>query len=168
MCSLGMLEKPSGIRASMAVLSRKQPLFSPTRMPWSGKTWNIPATRIGSRDWVFPTAAGYSSWFRHTGGRMGKKRFVSSQRAVRVPKNAKPTQNNRIDFSDLPEPTTDELSRARRVGRPISGNAKQLIAIRISPRLLAQLRRLAAKRDKPYQTLIHELLEQAARKTKVA
>jgi predicted DNA binding CopG/RHH family protein len=99
---------------------------------------------------------------------MTKKRFVSSQRAVRVPKNAKPTQDEGVDFSDLPESTTEELSRARRVGRPISGNAKQLIAIRISPRLLAQLRRIAAKRDKPYQTLIHELLEQAARKTKVA
>jgi predicted DNA binding CopG/RHH family protein len=43
-----------------------------------------------------------------------------------------------------------------------------LIAIRISPRLLSQLRQLAAKRDKPYQTLIHELLERATRKTKVA
>ncbi len=46
-----------------------------------------------------------------------------------------------------------------RVGRPKTGNAKQLIAIRISPRLLGQLRRLAAKQSKPYQTLIHEILE---------
>lgn len=68
-------------------------------------------------------------------------------------------QNERIDFSDIPESTGEELKRARRVGRPITGNAKQLGAIRISPRLLAQIRRLAAKRDKPYQTLIHELLE---------
>jgi predicted DNA binding CopG/RHH family protein len=73
-----------------------------------------------------------------------------------------------IDFSDLPESTDAELRRARRVGRPKSGNAKQLIAIRISPKLLSQLRRLAAKRDKPYQTLIHELLEKATRKSKVA
>jgi len=50
------------------------------------------------------------------------------------------------------------------VGRPRTGQAKQLIAIRISPGLLAQLRRLAAKQDKPYQTLIHELLEKAAQK----
>jgi predicted DNA binding CopG/RHH family protein len=73
-----------------------------------------------------------------------------------------------IDFSDLPESTDAELRRARRVGRPKSGNAKQLIAIRIAPKLLGRLRRLAAKREKPYQTLIHELLEQAARKSKVA
>ena len=70
--------------------------------------------------------------------------------------------DSRIDFSDIPESTDAELRRARRVGRPKTGNAKQLIAIRISPRLLAQLRRLAAKQSKPYQTLIHEMLERAA------
>jgi len=69
----------------------------------------------------------------------------------------------RIDFSDIPESTDEELRRARRVGRPRTGRAKQLIAIRIAPRLLAQLRRLAAKQDKPYQTLIHELLEKASK-----
>ena len=72
--------------------------------------------------------------------------------------------DNQIDFSDIPESTDEELRRARRLGRPKTGNAKQLIAIRIAPRLLAQLRRLAAKQSKPYQTLIHELLERAARK----
>jgi predicted DNA binding CopG/RHH family protein len=71
--------------------------------------------------------------------------------------------DSRIDFSDIPESTGVELKRARRVGRPKSGNAKQLIAIRMAPRLLAQLRRLAAKQSKPYQTLIHELLERATR-----
>lgn len=77
-------------------------------------------------------------------------------------------QDAGIDLSDLPEATDKELRRARRVGRPKSGDAKLLIAIRISPRLLAQLRRLAAKRDKPYQTLIHEILEKATDKSKVA
>lgn len=71
--------------------------------------------------------------------------------------------DSRIDFSDIPESTDAELRRARRVGRPRTGNAKRLIAIRISPRLLAQIRRLAAKKSKPYQTLIHELLERATR-----
>jgi predicted DNA binding CopG/RHH family protein len=70
--------------------------------------------------------------------------------------------DSRIDFSDIPESTDAELQRARRVGRPRTGQAKQLIAIRISPRLLAQIRRRAAKLSKPYQTLIHELLEKAA------
>jgi uncharacterized protein (DUF4415 family) len=99
---------------------------------------------------------------------MATKRFVSSPRAARARKNGKPMQSAPIDFSDLPESANEELKRARRVGRPKTGNAKQLIAIRISPRLLAQLRRLAAKRDKPYQTLIHEFLEKAARTSKAA
>ena len=72
--------------------------------------------------------------------------------------------DSQLDLSDIPEATDEQLRRARRVGRPVTGNAKQLIAIRIAPRLLAQLRRLAAKQSKPYQTLIHELLERAARK----
>jgi len=70
--------------------------------------------------------------------------------------------DSQIDFSDIPELTDEQL---RRVGRPRSGHAKQLIAIRIDPRLLKQLRRLAAKQSKPYQTLIHELLERAAKKS---
>ena len=68
-----------------------------------------------------------------------------------------------LDLRDIPEATDAQLRRARRVGRPVTGNAKQLIAIRIAPRVLAQLRRLAAKQSKPYQTYIHELLERAAK-----
>ena len=69
--------------------------------------------------------------------------------------------DSQIDFSDIPESTDAQLKRMRRVGRPASGMAKQLIAIRLSPRLLSQLRRMAAKQGKPYQSLIHELLEKA-------
>ena len=93
---------------------------------------------------------------------MKKKRSESSARGRRVGGNAKPIPDAQIDFSDIPDSTHEELRRARRVGRPSSGMAKQLIAIRLSPRLLSQLRKMAAKRKKPYQTLIHELLEQAA------
>jgi predicted DNA binding CopG/RHH family protein len=93
---------------------------------------------------------------------MARKRSASSARAKRVAKNAQHMPDSRIDFSDIPELTDEELKRARRVGRPATGNAKQLIAIRIAPRVLAQLRRLAAKQSKPYQTFIHELLEKAA------
>ncbi len=95
---------------------------------------------------------------------MKPKRFVSSAPAKRAAKNARHTLSSRIDFSDIPDSTDAELRRARRVGRPKTGNAKQLIAIRIAPRLLTQLRRLAAKQSKPYQTLIHEMLEHAATK----
>ncbi|HEV3420810.1 MAG TPA: hypothetical protein VG075_10935 [Candidatus Acidoferrum sp.] len=47
-------------------------------------------------------------------------------------------------------------------GVPGLGKPSNAIALRVSPQLLAQLRRLAAKQDKPYQTLIHDLLEKAA------
>lgn len=69
-----------------------------------------------------------------------------------------------LDLRDIPEATKAQLSRARRVGRPVTGNAKQLIAIRIAPRVLARLRRAAARHCKPYQTYIHELLERATNK----
>jgi uncharacterized protein (DUF4415 family) len=95
---------------------------------------------------------------------MTRKPFASSARARRAAKSAKPLPDSQIDFSDIPESTGEELRRARRVGRPRTGHAKQLIAIRIAPRLLAQLRRLASKQSKPYQTLIHELLERATQK----
>jgi uncharacterized protein (DUF4415 family) len=94
---------------------------------------------------------------------MKKRRSVLSARDKRAEKSAEHIYGRRIDFSDIPESTDEELKRARRVGRPKTGEAKQLIAIRIHPRLLAQLRRLAARQDKPYQTLIHELLESAAK-----
>lgn len=95
---------------------------------------------------------------------MAKKQYASSAHGKRPAKNGKPMPDSGIDLSDIPESTDEELRRAHRVGRPASGNAKQLIAIRIAPHLLHQLRRMAAKQSKPYQTLIHELLEKAARK----
>ena len=93
---------------------------------------------------------------------MKKKRSGSSVRGRRVGRRTKPIHDSQIDFSNIPESTEEELRRARRVGRPASGMAKQLIAMRLSPRLLSQLRKMAAKQGKPYQSLIHELLEKAA------
>lgn len=95
---------------------------------------------------------------------MSKKLSASSARDKRLGKSATHIPDDQIDFTDIPESTDVELSRARRVGRPKSGNAKQLIAIRIDPALLAQLRKLAALRRQPYQTLLHEILEAGAAK----
>ncbi len=96
---------------------------------------------------------------------MARKRSESSARGPRAAKNATPIPDSRIDFSDIPESTDEELRRARRVGRPKTGRApRQLIAIRIDPLLLKRLRTLAARQDKPYQTLIHEILERAAKR----
>lgn len=68
-----------------------------------------------------------------------------------------------IDFSDIPELTDKQLTNARRVGRPRTGNAKQLIALRVAPNLLARLKRMAKAQGLPYQTLMHQLLERATR-----
>ncbi len=95
---------------------------------------------------------------------MKKKPSGSSAQGSRAVKSVKHTPDAQIDFSDIPEATDVELKRMRRVGRPASGMAKQLIAIRLSPTLLNQLRKMAAKQGKPYQSLIHELLEKAAAK----
>ena len=96
---------------------------------------------------------------------MAKRRSGSSVQGMRAAKNVKPIPDSQIDFSDIPESTDEELRKARRVGRPKTGRpTRQLIAIRIDPFLLKRLRALAAKQKKPYQTFIHELLEQAAKR----
>lgn len=88
----------------------------------------------------------------------------SSARGGRRTTNARPTADKKIDFSDIPELSREQLRSARRVGRPSTGKAKQLIAIRISPELLAQLKRIADDEGKPYQSLMHDLLELAVKK----
>lgn len=72
-------------------------------------------------------------------------------------------RDDEIDFSDVPESTSEELNKARRVGRPSTGKAKQLIALRLSPEVIRKLKKLATRMDKPYQTLINELLEKATK-----
>jgi len=95
---------------------------------------------------------------------MAKKRSASLARAPRASRSAKLIPDSQIDFSDIPESTDTELKISRRVGRPKTGRPqRQLIALRIDPFLLKKLRDIAAKREKPYQTLIHELLERAAK-----
>ena len=95
---------------------------------------------------------------------MSKRRSASSAHAKPRARSERHMPDSRIDFSDIPESSDGELRRARRVGRPATGRAKQLIAIRLDPRLLAELRHLAARQHKPYQTLVHELLEAAVRR----
>ncbi len=95
---------------------------------------------------------------------MVKKRSESSAQGSPQRKNEKPISDKEIDFSDIPESTSEELKRAVRIGRPSTGNAKQMIAIRIAPALLSKIQKLATKKHKPYQTLMHELLEEAVEK----
>ena len=95
---------------------------------------------------------------------MAKKRFASSAQGGRRVVSDEHILDRDIDFSDIPESTPEELKRAVRIGRPSTGKAKHMIAFRIAPTLLSQIKKLAAKRETPYQTLLHDLLEDAVKK----
>ena len=74
-------------------------------------------------------------------------------------------RKRRIDFSDIPEASTDQLRAMRRVGRPPIGDAaRQLIAIRLDPDVLKHLRAEAKRAKVGYQTLINRVLADYARK----
>ena len=91
------------------------------------------------------------------------KRFASSARGVRAGVNARRTRR-RIDYSDLPESTPEQLKAMRRVGRPPLGDEpRQLIAIRVDPDVLQRFRKEARRRRVGYQTLINEVLARHVR-----
>lgn len=92
---------------------------------------------------------------------MATKKSDSSARGRRTTRNGKYIPDNKIGYSDIPESTDEELNRAKRVGRPKSETRKHLIAIRLDPKLISRLKKLAKNQDVPYQTLIHQLLEEA-------
>ena len=94
------------------------------------------------------------------------KRSVSSVRGSRAGKREPRTgAARRIDFSDIPEASGEQLRAMRRVGRPPLGDrARQLIAIRLDPEVLRELRREAARRNVGYQTLVNRVLAEYVRK----
>ena len=95
---------------------------------------------------------------------MAKKRYESSVRGKPRGKRGGRTVKEEIDFTDIPELTTEELRRAKRVGRPPTGKAKRLIALRIAPDLLLAIRKLADEDGTPYQTWMHQTLEKAVKR----
>ena len=81
-------------------------------------------------------------------------RFISARRTAQ-----------RIDYSDIPDSSPEQLGAMRRVGRPPLGDEpRQLIAIRVDPGVLDQFRKEARRRRVGYQTLINEVLAQHVRK----
>jgi uncharacterized protein (DUF4415 family) len=86
------------------------------------------------------------------------KRSASSARGVRTGKNARRTP--RIDYSDIPASTPEQLASMRRVGRPrlSSAGAREMIAIRLDPTVIEGFRKAAKRRGVGYQTLINEVL----------
>jgi len=97
---------------------------------------------------------------------MKKKRSASSAQGARAGKRGSAIGRRRIDLSDIPEMSDAQLRAMRRVGRPTLGKvARQLIAIRIDPQVLENLRKEARQRDIGYQTLINDILTEHAKKT---
>ena len=92
---------------------------------------------------------------------MAKKRSASSVRGKHRARNMNIISDAKIDFSDIPEFSYAELRRTRPVGRPRLMHPKKLLAIRLAPKLIDDLRKLAVKKRRPYLTLLQELLEEA-------
>jgi|GEM_PF-767657 len=99
---------------------------------------------------------------------------ASSVQGRRAAKRKRPTaglrgpasRKEKIDFSDIPELSDAQLRAMRRVGRPPLGeSARQLIAIRIDPRVLMKVKKEAGRRDVGYQTLINDILAKHAKST---
>ena len=90
-------------------------------------------------------------------------RSGSSARGERAAANVRRTRR-KIDYSDIPESSPDQLKAMRRVGRPPLGNEpRQLIAIRVDARVLESFRKEARRRHVGYQTLINEVLAEHIR-----
>lgn len=94
------------------------------------------------------------------------KRSASSVRGERAArKGARTRAARRIDYSDIPEASGEQLRAMRRVGRPPLGDtARRLIAIRVDPEVLDRFRREAKRRKVGYQTLINQVLAEYVEK----
>lgn len=95
------------------------------------------------------------------------KSSATSVPGRRVGKSLWHTPDSQIDFSDTPEVSNEQLKHMRRVGRPATGMTKQLIAIGLSPRLLATLRKMAAKQSKRISDLDSRLVREGSLRSRV-
>ncbi|MGE5216173.1 MAG: BrnA antitoxin family protein [Chloroflexota bacterium] len=74
-------------------------------------------------------------------------------------------KSKKINFSDIPELSDQQLSSMRRVGRPtVAEEPRKLIAIRLDPKVLGWLRKTAEKKGLPYQSRVNEILVSEMRK----
>ena len=87
------------------------------------------------------------------------KRSGSSRRDAPARKNGARTERA-IDDADMPELSETQLASMRRVGRPrlSAAGAREMIAIRLDPTVIAGFRKAAKRRGVGYQTLINEVL----------
>lgn len=94
-----------------------------------------------------------------------KRISESSVRDWRIGKKKTGTKKRKIDYSDIPPLSDEQLASMRRIGRPPLGDEpRQLIAIRLDPKVLRWLKAIAVKRNIPYQSLINDMLANEMKK----
>ncbi|HAR42797.1 MAG TPA: hypothetical protein DCS07_09255 [Bdellovibrionales bacterium] len=96
---------------------------------------------------------------------MAKKRSALSAHGKPQAKSAKHIRDSKIDFSDIPELSDEQLKSMRRIGRPLLGAApRKMIAVRLDTEVLESLKSEARRSRKPYQSLINEILAKHVKK----
>ncbi len=86
-------------------------------------------------------------------------------RGGQTARKEKSIKRRKIDFSDIPELSDNQLSSMRRVGRPTLGDEpRKLIAIRLDPNILQWIRKTAEEKGLPYQSFIHTILAKEMKK----
>jgi uncharacterized protein (DUF4415 family) len=95
-----------------------------------------------------------------------KKSPESSARGRRTGGKGRGTARSKIDYSDIPALTETQLKALKPIGRPRLGTLpRRAISLRIDEDVLAWLKRRAAAIDKPYQSLINDILGRAMRRS---
>ncbi|MGK5085919.1 BrnA antitoxin family protein [Bdellovibrionota bacterium FG-2] len=87
---------------------------------------------------------------------------VKSRLARRTKVTIRKPGDEVTDFSEIPELTDFQLRSMKRVGpgRPPFGDApRKMISIKLDQHLLSDLKQEALRSGKPYQSLIHEILQ---------
>ena len=86
---------------------------------------------------------------------MTKKRSQFTSHTARTLKSVRSRKDDRIDLSDLPEATDEELSRERRVGRRKSEGAKRVHLRRRVPGGIEGHKKISNKGRKPFLDTAH-------------
>jgi uncharacterized protein (DUF4415 family) len=71
-------------------------------------------------------------------------------------------KDSEIDYSDIPEFSTAELKKFKRVGRPLVGDSpREAISLRVESDVLDKLKKQAKNKGVGYQSLINAILKKA-------